>query len=147
MKSIYFVVAVGIVAVMAGGCATIITGTHQTITVNSNPPDAKVDIGGMQGVTPATFELKRNTIYTITISKEGYQTQKIVTNKPINLWIIGNIIFWPAVIVDLIDSAAWKIEPSDVNVTLTKSEGHAEHMALPKKVTAITSRADAPKTQ
>jgi len=144
MRSIYFVVAVGIVALMASGCATIITGTHQTVTVNSNPPGAKVDISGMQGVTPATFELKRHAVYTITISKEGYQTQKIVTSHPVNLWIIGNIIFWPAVIVDLLDDAAWNIEPGDVNVTLTKGEDHTEIVPLPKKVTAITSRADAP---
>jgi len=48
-------------AILATGCATIFTGTHDTLTFDSNVPGVRLTIDGMyQGELPITFEMSRN---------------------------------------------------------------------------------------
>ena len=41
--------------VMSSGCATLLSGTSQNVTINSNPPGAHVKIGYQSGITPITL--------------------------------------------------------------------------------------------
>ena len=76
-----------VVALMLQSCATIMSGSKQSVSFNSDPPDATVYIGHYKnkqdiynlnkekavaiGKTPMTAEIKRKTKL-IFISKEGY---------------------------------------------------------------------------
>ena len=57
MNSARAVAALGIVVVL-NGCATILGGTSQTVSVNSNVAGAQVTLNGAQlGVTPLTASI------------------------------------------------------------------------------------------
>lgn len=77
-----------IAALMLSGCATIMSGSQQTVTFNSDPPDATVYLGYYKkkhdviklnkdnaialGKTPMTAQIKKNTSL-IFYSKDGYK--------------------------------------------------------------------------
>ena len=55
------------------GCASVIHGTDQTVTITSQPSGAQVLIDGQSfGVTPLTVKLKKNKYETIMVKKRGY---------------------------------------------------------------------------
>lgn len=58
------------------GCATIIKGSSQVVTVTSEPSNADVLIdGNNMGKTPLSVNLKKNTYSSITVKKSGYNSQ------------------------------------------------------------------------
>ena len=91
------ILILGIVAFMLQSCATIINGSKQEVTFNSDPPDAtvyfykyknKYEIHELNkskavsmGKTPMTLKIKRNTPL-IFISKQGYQDTILYCKKP-----------------------------------------------------------------
>ena len=108
------------------GCGTLIHGTRQNITINSNPSGAKVAIGRLKVRTPATVSLARRRNYIITAKKEGYedsQVQIIRYFKHKGSTIFGNILWMPAgLIIDFAAGGAWVLEPKVLNITLLKSK-------------------------
>ncbi|MBS0638200.1 MAG: PEGA domain-containing protein, partial [Verrucomicrobia bacterium] len=57
------------------GCATIINGPDQKVTILSEPPGAHIAINGVEaGYTPATFKIIRAKDHVVTLSMEGYHT-------------------------------------------------------------------------
>jgi hypothetical protein len=107
---------------MLSGCATIIKGNNQMVTINSEPGDAKVILDGLKGKTPYTAKLSRNKEYVVTISKEGYETEQIQINKNFGLLAIFGNLPWllVGVIVDLCTGSAYNLNPASVNVVLDK---------------------------
>lgn len=97
--------AVVALAVSAGGCATIVAKSSQTITVTSVPDGAAVSITNAAGVavhsgnSPMTVTLKKGRGYfkpehnTVRISKEGFEPHELTINGAVNGWYFGNIIF------------------------------------------------------
>lgn len=77
-----------------GGCATIMTGTSQPFTVNSNIHKAKVYIDGKYaGETPLTLEkLSTKKNHTIRIEADGYIPVTEVIKKETSGWVWGNIL-------------------------------------------------------
>ncbi|MEA1985896.1 MAG: PEGA domain-containing protein [Candidatus Marinimicrobia bacterium] len=105
------------------GCATIVSGGKQNISINSNP-SAAVAVDGISYTTPVVVELKRGQTHVLTFTKEGYNPVTINLNKSFNPWFVGNIVFGgiPGIIVDFITGAVYKIEPAVVNATLTPAQ-------------------------
>ena len=57
------------------GCATILTGTTEMISVNSDPPGATVTFShGGQCTTPCNLEVKKKEAIHLTIRKPGCRT-------------------------------------------------------------------------
>lgn len=110
------------------GCATITSGGKQNIALNSTPSGATVSstkagmTTEMTYTTPTTIAFERKGNYILTFQKEGYDSQKIELMKSMRGWMLFWDIFWfPAgVIVDAITGAWYRLEPDQVNVTLTK---------------------------
>jgi len=125
-KGIIIVLAL---AVLAAGCATIISGTKQNVTVTSEPSGAQVDVkttGGVPmftGATPAYFQLKRSYEYQITVKMEGYRDQELFINHDFNAWVVGNLICGGllGLIVDAVDGAMWNLSPDMIHVELVRS--------------------------
>ena len=117
-------------AILIVGCATIIHGSRQSITVNSVPSGAKIiKMGAQLGTTPAVIKLDRNESNIILrFEKEGYEPVEVVLNRSVDAWIVGNIVFGGLIglAVDFITGAAYKLSPSELNATLAtlKSQGY-----------------------
>ena len=87
------------------GCASIMSGSTQTLTFKSVPDTANIVITNKlgekihTGSTPATVTLKRGNgyfkpaSYDVTFSKEGYQHKTVHVTAKMNGWYIANIVF------------------------------------------------------
>ena len=115
------------------GCATILSGTSDQISINSNPGGATVEIktmGGLilkQGQTPFTAVLTKGKEYNITISLDGYQTETVALLKggieTTAFCNLGNVLFWG---VDFVSGAMFKLEPGSIHINLKEVTAHDE---------------------
>ena len=106
------------------GCATIVHGNRQTVTVNSEPDGAIVKIDGLKGKTPFSASLARNNDYVVSIKKEGYKEEQVQITKSFSgLSIIGNILWLlVGVVIDFASGSAYNLNPTKVDVELEKSD-------------------------
>lgn len=107
-----------------GGCATIMTGTSQPFTVNSNIHKAKVYIDGKYaGETPLALEkLSTKKNHTIRIEADGYMPVTEVVKKEASGWVWGNI-FLGGLIglgVDMATGGLYVFEKDNMTGNLTK---------------------------
>lgn len=80
--------ALGLLGLSVGGCSSIVNGTTQDITVNTNPPGADcvleregAEIANVQN-TPSTVNVsKTKHDITVVCNKEGYQTATYLNNS------------------------------------------------------------------
>jgi len=126
MKQIVTVILILLLTVSFIGCATIIDGRYQVVTINSNVEGATVSLGAhVIGVTPFVGSLHRSeNARRLTISKEGYYTQTIVLTvrpNPLIYWNFFNLIL-PGMIVDNQSGAGSEYSPSVIYVHLRKIE-------------------------
>lgn len=108
------------------GCSTIIEGSSQTITLNSNPSGARctlerngLAIGNVETPGGIVVEKTKDNI-TVVCSKDGYQTSTHILKSGVAGATFGNIILGGG-IGWAIDSASGSDNKYDdvVNVTLT----------------------------
>lgn len=89
MKALLFTLLT--VAIVASGCASIMKGSDQSITIKSDPAEARLVITDVRegkdihiGQTPLTTSLKRGAgyfkkgIYKITVEKPGYNKEEVM---------------------------------------------------------------------
>jgi hypothetical protein len=123
------------------GCATIISGSKQEVTFNSNPQAAEVliyqgyapaapgagDIVVFGAKTPAVASLPRGKWYTAVVRAPGYAEVRVRIDKEFNLWVLGNILCGGLLggAIDYLTGAFWKLDPDDVMVSLVPGAGAA----------------------
>jgi hypothetical protein len=75
------------------GCATIINGKKQTITINTEPVGATARVRGQaQAIkTPGTVTVNRIDLITLLISRDGYKTKQVNLDREMSPWIWGNL--------------------------------------------------------
>jgi len=105
------------------GCATIVRGTSQTITINSNVSGASIELDGAPvGVTPFTGKVKKGKDKTFTIRKQGYGTQSITLERELDFTatILGNVLLGgtTGTTTDGISGAMWLYSPTTYFVQL-----------------------------
>lgn len=126
-----------VAALTMTGCASIFSGSTQTLTFKSVPDTANITITNKlgekihTGSTPATVTLKRGNGYfkpagyQVTFSKEGFQTKTVQVKATVNGWYIANIIFGGLIgflIVDPATGAMYTLSPSDINTLLDAAQ-------------------------
>ena len=118
------------------GCASIVSGRHAEVAIDSYPSNAHVEIHDKRGRrvssfnTPGVASLKRQgryfmpARYTATIAAPGYQSAQVPLGSTVNPWIIGNIVIGgiPGLIVDNATGAAWKPKRSEIHQQLSPLE-------------------------
>ena len=125
----------------AVGCATIIGNPAQLIPISSTPSDATVMIvdekgtAVFKGATPTTVTLPKSSggywagkSYTITIAKDGFETQTIPVTSNANGWYIaGNFVFGGLIgwfIVDPFNGHMYTLTPDAISPTLDARKAH-----------------------
>jgi len=115
--------ALAALPLLASGCATIVTGHTQEVTVESYPPDATVAVDGrVQGKTPLTLRLERDEPGMMLVSKSGYTPTTVHLSKRFNPWVWGNFIlfplFIPGMVTDGVSGAMHEYRPDAFSVRL-----------------------------
>jgi hypothetical protein len=100
------------------GCCTLFTGGPETVSVNSQPPGAKVEIGPYTGTTPYSMTIPRGKEYVIKATYDG-QNQTEALNRTVQPLYFLNILFWPGLIVDLATGKMWHYDPETYNFSFT----------------------------
>ncbi|MBU3700232.1 MAG: PEGA domain-containing protein [Candidatus Kapabacteria bacterium] len=110
-------------ALLLQGCATVFKGSNELLTIQSDPPGARVIINGLEvGTSPAAALVNGTKNQTILLVKDGYESRTVFVTSSIGAgWVIADVIFgfWPLVI----DAATgnWKsLDESAVFTVLEK---------------------------
>ena len=112
------------------GCASIVNGTKQDVSIVSEPAGATYTVKetGQTGTTPANVELKRGNgyfsgaDYTVTYRKEGYADVTRTVESKVSgwYWVGACVTIIGAAIVDPLTGGMWKI-PEEVKATMQPS--------------------------
>jgi len=111
------------IVILMSSCATILTGTKDTISFNSTPSAVTIYKDGVeQCITPCTLRVKRRLDDTdLEFKLEGYQTRLITLDKDFNIISIlnlGNLLGWG---IDAISGAVMKYDRKTYDITLSKN--------------------------
>jgi hypothetical protein len=129
-----------VMVLIASACATIVDGTSQPVTINSEPNRAKVFINGAQvGVTPLTIQVKRSKTTVVMAKKDGYEEQQIPLQTKMNSYFWGNFITGGPLgtTIDYASDAMVEYSPNMYFFSLEpirKSEADAFRLSEEKKV-------------
>lgn len=107
-------------------CATILHGTKEKMSVDSDPIDAQITVetvGGVEvytGYTPAKFTLEKKHEYNVIVKLDGYKEEKIFVSKKFDAVTLGNIICGGVIgiIVDAANGAMYQLRPNTIVVNL-----------------------------
>ncbi len=85
--------------ILLPGCATVVSGANQVVSVSTSPPGATCSIdrgGALVGSVPSTPGVlpigKSGRDLTVTCTKPGYQTARTVSASSFNGWTFGNLV-------------------------------------------------------
>lgn len=143
---------------LTSGCASIISGRHANVAIDTYPTAAHVTIHDKSGRevasvnTPAVVSLNRNgkwflpAQYTATIEAPGYQTTQVPIRSTINPWIIGNVVVGgiPGLIVDDATGACWKPQHDAIRQQLVPSAYAQQQPLIPASLTSLPASYPAP---
>ena len=109
--------------VLMTSCATLFTGTKQTILVDSEPQGAVIWIDGLEvAETPATLEIEKPAMVKdkrITLSLDGYADRSFVLQKSFNMVSLLNLCTGTiGFIVDILTGAFFEYSQTEYNIKL-----------------------------
>lgn len=123
---------------MFSGCASIINGSRQDVTITSRPNAADVKITKsksgkvvFQGLTPCKARLNRSSgpfmpaSYLVEISAPGYSTKTVELKSRLSGWYFGNLFFGGLpglLIIDPLTGGMWALSQEEVGVGLEPLE-------------------------
>lgn len=114
--------AVVALSLLIGGCATVFTGTTQSISVDSDPSGAMLRLDGADvGSTPWSGVIKRKRNLTIALDKAGYSREQMAISASFNPLTIISIFAWDLGTTDFMSGAAWEYSPDSFYIKLRKN--------------------------
>ena len=120
MKSLNKLIILLLITISFSSCATLFTGTKQTVMFTTTPEKAKVEVNGIERCyTPCPVKLKKGSSgQIVTLSKEGYKAKTFETEttfNPVAAINLFSVLGWG---IDLLSGAAWKYDPKFYQITL-----------------------------
>lgn len=120
MKNLSGCMIIAICLCVLSGCASIISGSKQELLVYSEPEGAMVEIDGLpRARTPLITYLSRDE-HIVHIELLGYAPINVITEKSLNPWCFGNLIFGGIVggIIDIATGAVNQFSPDEIYANL-----------------------------
>lgn len=120
-KGLYLLIIT--ISLLFTSCATLMTGTDQKLSFNSNVPNAKVYIDGQyRGATPIILSLKTKDSHDIRIEAPGFIPYSNVIQKKVTGWVWGNIAFGGIIGlgIDAITGGLYVFDTDNVTGSLVK---------------------------
>jgi hypothetical protein len=111
-----------VLVLLLSSCASIMTGKHDVLNVNSSPVGAKFTTNtGVQGTTPAKIEVPDDVDVQFTFEMPGYAPASFTAARHMSAWVWGNILIGGVIglIVDFASGGVYTHD-STVNVTLAQ---------------------------
>ena len=113
---------------LISGCAGLVNGSTQEISITSNPSEANVSVEGLQLKTPAKVNLSRKASHAAKFEKEGYEPAIEQIERRPSWWLLldalWGLLFFIPMLTDL-GSGGFYAFDDEVHVNLTKSSGAA----------------------
>lgn len=125
-KFLVVLAVTGLLAAGLWGCATIVSGTTQEMTFQSEPPGAVVKVDGRPlGKTPMTIQLDRMSSQSLTFELEGYKTITMPLTTTLEPWFWGNILIGGLIgsTTDGVSGAVYEYSPSQYYVSMHPING------------------------
>ena len=108
-------------ALVFTSCATILSGTSDEITFNSDPGGADIMLDGLKlGKTPATVSIKRPGLGNkeVTLKLDGYEDRTFMLQKEFNVMAICNLGGIPGWVIDILTGAVMKYSKKNYDLDL-----------------------------
>ncbi|PFG53364.1 PEGA domain-containing protein [Marinobacter sp. LV10R520-4] len=128
------------VAFLFAGCASVVSGTDQKLTFNSEPDEATITVSGrVLGKTPLTVPVDRASNQSITFEKEGYKTYTAQLSTSTNPWFFGNIVLGGLLgsTTDGASGAIHEFSPDQYFVTLNPDTPTGISTSKPRQIKEI----------
>lgn len=113
-KRTVMLIMLALVCIMLSSCATMFTGDHDTVLIDSNPSGATVYIDGkMEGKTPLKTELKTDGSHFLRLELDGYQVGSGVIERHVKWgWQVVDLVISGGIgnVVDLIMPDGYKLD-------------------------------------
>lgn len=106
------------------GCATLIRGNTQEVSVSSQPSEAEVYVNGLaRGKTPVMLRLDRDMSYHVELRHPDFGSSVFMVNRQLGTgWLVLDILCGLVpVVVDASSGAWYSLEPDNVVVQLSES--------------------------
>jgi hypothetical protein len=108
------------------GCATIFTGTSDTLKFDANVPGVRLTMDGRyQGELPLTLDVSRNFMngeqFKVKFEKAGYETQEFQLKRQFNTIAVLDVTSIPTSGgIDLLTGSLMRFSPTDYHVHMTR---------------------------
>ena len=136
------VIALSSFAMSLGGCATVLNGTHQGYTTDSQPAGATVTFSdGSTCTTPCKLELVRKRDLRADIALAGHQPTYVLIQSKLGGSTFGNILLGGGIgaVVDGSNGASNKLVPKPLIVRLAPVGSIEGAMLLDEKGNVVRS--------
>jgi len=113
--------------ILFSGCASIVKGSKQNVSIISNVKDAEIIVNGSTiGKTPYNGSIVKSSSTTITLQKEGYEPKTITLDTEVEPIFWGNILIGGVFgsTTDMASGAMYKYTPATLNIDLDKIQGN-----------------------
>jgi len=135
MKRYVFGAVLPIFSVALSGCATVVNGTSQNFSIETNPQGAAVHLSnGIDCESPCHMSLKRRDEFSATIKAKGYKPATVIVHSKAGGAIAGNILLGGVigVAVDASNGANRFLTPNPLRLKLVEEGGVGEAALLDK---------------
>jgi hypothetical protein len=149
--------ACGLLAFTLSACATVVTGTTETISITSEPSGAVVSVlpTGQSVTSPATLELSKKNSYLLRVILDCHEEARVRVDNGVHPLMWGSILIGGVVglVIDVSSGGGFDLEPDVIHFELkrlpecprdvTNSEGgRLTHGATPANVEPREGRAE-----
>lgn len=127
MKS-YIYLCLFILLFMVNSCATIVSGTTDEVTFNSEPQGVEVTVGGkVIGKTPLTVQLDKKSGQSVEFNLDGYKRQTRALSTKLDGWFWGNIVLGGLIgsTTDGISGSIHEYSPNQYFVTMVADSSNS----------------------
>ncbi len=124
---------------LLAACGTVISGSSQNISFDSNVKGVRVFIDGMEICkTPCVYPFERKSATSvITAKKDGYEDKQIILRSEFNSIAILNLTFWPSWLTDVATGGMWQYNREGVYIDMEKTNLKQAELEQAKRNTAI----------